>query len=136
MKIARGILRTFGWGAYVFWGVLGYRGLRLIFHQENRRPWRYILVDVLVIAVFCSLLSSLGPILVDKNFGGLVGKGIINFLTVLFGTLGRAFSLLRADGGRFVLAAEPASGGNFAVAVEPAETGLAGMAPSRGRPRR
>jgi S-DNA-T family DNA segregation ATPase FtsK/SpoIIIE len=91
MKIARATLRAFGWGSYVFWGVLGYRGLRLILHQENRRPWRYILIDILLISAFCSLLSSLGPILVDQNYGGLIGKGIINFLTTLFGRWGALF---------------------------------------------
>jgi len=89
--VARSTLRTLGWGAYAFWAILGYRGLRLILHRENRRPWRYILVDFLLLGFFCALLSSLGPILVDKNFGGLVGKAVSGFFATLFGHWGSLF---------------------------------------------
>src|SRR5438552_19089274 len=56
--LARGILRAFGQGSYILWLLLGYRGFRLIAHQEDRRPWRYIFVDGLLVVSACALFSS------------------------------------------------------------------------------
>ena len=97
MNIARGIFRTFGWGgAYVFWGGLGLSWRCVLFFiKKTAAPGAIFSSIFLLISVFCSLLSSLGPILVDQNFGGLVGKGIIGFLAVTFWALGRAVFILR-----------------------------------------
>jgi S-DNA-T family DNA segregation ATPase FtsK/SpoIIIE len=99
MLVARAMLRTFGWGAYALWLQLEYRGLRLIFHKENRQPWRYVLVDVFLLAVFSALVSSFGMALVDKNFGGLLGKGISSFLMEMFGRVGSLMVLSALMGG-------------------------------------
>src|SRR6266700_3632925 len=72
--LACAMLRAFGLGSHLLWALIGYRGLRLIFHREDRRPWRYVLVDGLLVVAFCALLTSFGGLFLDKNFGGYSGK--------------------------------------------------------------
>src|SRR5262245_12287855 len=64
--LARGILRAFGQGSYLLWGLLAYRGVRLILHREERRPWRYVLVDGLLVLAACALLTAFGTLFLDK----------------------------------------------------------------------
>ena len=58
--LARGVLRAFGQGSFLMWALIGYRGFRLIFHREDRRPWRYVLVDGFLVVAACALLTSFG----------------------------------------------------------------------------
>ncbi len=89
--LARSITRAMGQGAYLVWGLLGYRGLRLVLNQENRRPWRYILADGLILAAACAFLTSFGQIFLDLNPGGYIGKGAIRMLSEWFGRWGGFF---------------------------------------------
>ncbi len=89
--LARAVLRAFGQGSYLLWGLLGYRGARLIFHREERRPWRYVLVDGLLVVSACALLTSFGTIFLDKNPGGYSGKFAAQLFVELFGRWGGFF---------------------------------------------
>jgi S-DNA-T family DNA segregation ATPase FtsK/SpoIIIE len=89
--LARATLRAFGQGSYVLWGLIGYRGIRLILQKEERRPWRYVLVDVLLVFAACALLTSFGTIFLDKNPGGYSGKFAAQLSLELFGRWGGFF---------------------------------------------
>jgi DNA segregation ATPase FtsK/SpoIIIE, S-DNA-T family len=89
--LARGTLRAFGQGSYLLWALVGYRGIRLILHREDRRPWRYILVDGLLVLAACALLTSFGSVFLDKNYGGYSGKFASQFFVNLFGRWGGLF---------------------------------------------
>ncbi len=89
--VARAVTRSFGKGSFVLWGLLAYRGARLIFNKEERRPWRYILVDALLVVASCALLTSFGLIFLDKNFGGYSGKLLSTIFNNLFGRWGGLF---------------------------------------------
>jgi len=91
MMLARSMLRAFGQGVYLLWALIGYRGLRLILHREERRPWRYVLVDGFLIVSACGLISSFGIIFIDKNPGGFAGKFMSQLFTDLFGRWGGLF---------------------------------------------
>ncbi len=89
--LARATLRAFGQGIYLLWALIGYRGIRLIFHREERRPWRYVLVDGLLVLAFCALLTSFGGLFLDKNFGGYSGKFAAQLFKEFFGRWGGFF---------------------------------------------
>jgi len=89
--LARGILRAFGEGSFLLWALLGYRGARLIFHREDRRPWRYVLVDGILVLSACALITTMGTIFLDKNLGGYSGKFSAQLLDGLFGRWGGFF---------------------------------------------
>jgi S-DNA-T family DNA segregation ATPase FtsK/SpoIIIE len=89
--LARAVLRAFGHGSYLLWALIGYRGTRLIFHREERRPWRYVLVDGLLVLAFCALLTSFGGLFLDKNFGGYSGKFAAQLFKEFFGRWGGFF---------------------------------------------
>lgn len=91
MMLARSMLRAFGQAVYLFWALVGYRGLRLILHREERRPWRYVLVDGLLVLAACALATSFGMIFIDKNPGGYAGKFTAQLFTDLFGRWGGLF---------------------------------------------
>jgi S-DNA-T family DNA segregation ATPase FtsK/SpoIIIE len=86
--LARSLLRGFGLGAYFVTVLVAYRGIRLLLHREQRRPWRYVTVDLLLLASACATISSFGRIFWDRNFGGYVGKMATETLTGLFGRWG------------------------------------------------
>jgi len=90
--IAKGSLRIFGQAVYPLFALIFYRGCRLLLHRENREPYRYVLVDGLLLASFCSLIASFGILVIGSNYGGLVGKGIHQLLTQMFGKWGALFS--------------------------------------------
>ncbi|HVO32897.1 MAG TPA: DNA translocase FtsK 4TM domain-containing protein, partial [Elusimicrobiota bacterium] len=71
--------------------LLGYRGIRLLFHREERRPWRYLLVDALLVLAFCAVLTSFGLIFLDINPGGMTGRLFADLLSQLFGRGGALF---------------------------------------------
>jgi len=89
--LARGVLRGFGQGSFLLWALVGYRGFRLIFRREDRRPWRYILVDALLVVSACALMTSVGVIFLDKNPGGYSGKFLSQLFSALFGRWGGLF---------------------------------------------
>src|SRR5258708_14211537 len=89
--LVRTLTRSFGQGSYLLWLMVGYRGLRLLFRREKRRPWRYVLVDLLLLTATCGFLSTFGAIFLDINPGGYVGKSIAQFLTPLIGRWGALF---------------------------------------------
>jgi len=89
--LARGVLRAFGQGSYLLWFLVGYRGIRLISHREERRPWRYVLVDGLLVVSACALLTCFGTIFLDKNPGGYSGKFAAQLFGQLFGRWGGLF---------------------------------------------
>jgi S-DNA-T family DNA segregation ATPase FtsK/SpoIIIE len=91
MMLARSVSRAFGQGVYLLWALIGYRGARLILHREERRPWRYVLVDGLLVLSACALLTSFGIIFIDKNPGGYAGKFTAQLFTDLFGRWGGLF---------------------------------------------
>src|SRR5260221_10746716 len=64
--LARSVLKAFGQGSFLLWALIGYRGFRLIFNKEDRRPWRYVFVDALLLVAATGLLTSAGTILVGK----------------------------------------------------------------------
>ena len=98
--LARVVLTAFGQGAYLLWALIGYRGVRLIFHREERRPWRYVLVDALVLIAACAFMTSFGLIFVGKNPGGHAGKFSAQFFERMFGRGGGLFISVTALGGR------------------------------------
>ncbi len=89
--LARGVLRGFGQGSFLLWALIGYRGFRLIFHKEDRRPWRYVLVDGLLVLSACALLTSIGGIFLDKNPAAYSGKFSAQLFGELFGRWGGLF---------------------------------------------
>jgi S-DNA-T family DNA segregation ATPase FtsK/SpoIIIE len=89
--LARASARAFGEGAYLAWFLIAYRGFRLIFHRESRKPWRYVLVDVLLMAAACSFLSAFGQIFLSINPGGHAGRFFNSTLAGLFGRWGAFF---------------------------------------------
>ncbi len=89
--LARSVLRAFGQGSYLLWALLGYRGARLISHREDRRPWRYVLVDAILVVSACALLTSFGVLFIDKNPGGYSGKFASQLFNELFGRWGGFF---------------------------------------------
>jgi S-DNA-T family DNA segregation ATPase FtsK/SpoIIIE len=89
--LARATLRSFGQGSYLLWILLGYRGVRLIMHKEDRRPWRYIFVDVILVFSACALLTSFGILFLGKNPGGYSGKFAAQLFVELFGRWGGFF---------------------------------------------
>lgn len=87
--IARTLLMSFGpVASYILCAGVGYRGVRLLLRQEKRNPWRYVMVDVLLLAAICALVSSFGILVLGFNPGGYAGKGITQVLTELFGAWG------------------------------------------------
>jgi len=100
--IARSFTRAFGQGAYLIWLMAGYRGVRLLFHREERRPWRYVLVDALLLVAACALISSFGSIFLDINPGGYIGKAAAVTLTQMFGRWGALLISLFTLGGLFL----------------------------------
>lgn len=100
--VARGFFRAFGQAGLLLWFFVGYRGFRLLFRREERRPWRYVLVDALLLAGVCSFFSSFGALFLGVNPGGIVGKAFSRFLTHLFGPWG-AFFLSLAILGALIL---------------------------------
>jgi len=100
--VAKGLANAVGQGSYLLWGMIAYRGLRLIFHQENRRPWRYLFPDMLILAVFCTFLSGFGQILLKLNPGGYVGLVGFQFLSNFFGRGGGLFVAFFALGGLLI----------------------------------
>ena len=56
--IARSCSRSFGQGAYLLCALIAYRGVKLLLHREDRRPWRYVLVDALLL-VACVFICRL-----------------------------------------------------------------------------
>ncbi len=97
--VARAVTKAFGQGAYALWILLGYRGVRLIFHRETRRPLRYLFVDVLLLLAGCALLTTFGAIFLDMNFGGYAGKFTSGFFMQFFGKGGGLFISLALVGG-------------------------------------
>lgn len=89
--VARSFFRAFGQGAYLLWALGGYRGARLLFQRERRRPWRYVLVDGLLGVVACGVLTSFGEIFLDRNPGGYLGQFLASSLGQLFGRWGALF---------------------------------------------
>jgi len=89
--LARSVLRAFGQGIFLLWGLIGYRGLRLVLHREERRPWRYVLVDGLLVISACALITSFGAIFLDKNPGGYAGKFTAQLFDQMFGRWGGLF---------------------------------------------
>lgn len=94
--IARSLSRGFGQATYVLLFLFGYRGLRLILRKEERRPWRYLLVDALIISAVCALFSSYGILFLSTpsqvfNPAGYLGKALATVLTQLLGTWGALF---------------------------------------------
>src|SRR5438552_12549835 len=89
--LARGVLRAFGQGSFLLWALLGYRGVRLLIHHEDRRPWRYVLVDGILVVATCALVSSFGILFLDNNPGGYSGKFASQFFVRLFGRWGGLF---------------------------------------------
>jgi len=89
--LARGTLRAIGKGSYLLWLLIAYRGVRLILHKEERRPWRYVLVDTMLVLSFSALLTSSGILFIDKNFGGYSGKFAAQLFVELFGRWGGFF---------------------------------------------
>src|SRR5438876_12444559 len=67
--LARNTLRAFGQTSYLLWALLGYRGIRLIFHREERRPWRYLFVDGILVLAASALVTSFSTLFMDRNFG-------------------------------------------------------------------
>ena len=101
--LVRTLTRSFGLaGSYFLWLLVGYRGARLLFRREKRRPWRYVLVDVLLLAAFCGLVSSFGAIFLDINPGGYTGKSAAQFLTQLFGRWGALLISVFVGAGLFM----------------------------------
>src|SRR5579863_3905027 len=72
--IARTGSRSLGQVTYLLWALIAYRGIKLLLHREDRRPWRYVLVDALLLAAACSLIACFGLIFLDINPGGYLGK--------------------------------------------------------------
>lgn len=95
----KGLNRAFGHGTYILLGLLGYRGLRLILRREERRPWRYLLVDLFLVSAGCVLITSSASILAYPNPAGHLGKALAAFFTQLFGIGGAFFISLFAVGG-------------------------------------
>jgi S-DNA-T family DNA segregation ATPase FtsK/SpoIIIE len=89
--VARTGSRSFGTGIYLLWALIAYRGIRLLLHKEDRRPWRYVLVDLLLLVAACSLIACFGSIFLDLNPGGYVGKMAMLTLVQLFGRWGGLF---------------------------------------------
>src|SRR5439155_22426490 len=89
--LARSVLRAFGRGSFLLWALLGYRGVRLLIHHEDRRPWRYVLVDGILVVATCALVSSFGILFLDNNPGGYSGKFVSQFFVRLFGRWGGFF---------------------------------------------
>src|SRR6185437_8260741 len=87
----RALSRAFGQCQYLLWFLIGYRGFRLILNREDRRPWRYLLVDLLLLAAACCLVSSFGGIFLGLNPGGYLGKISDATLSQLFGRGGAFF---------------------------------------------
>lgn len=96
--LARVTMRAFGKGSYVLWLLLAYRGFKLIFHRESRRPWRYLTVDILLILAGCAFLTSFGTIFLESNFGGYAGKFSSGLFTQFFGRGGGLFISLATVG--------------------------------------
>ncbi len=91
MMLARSTLRAFGQGSYLVWLLVGYRGIRLILHRETRQPWRYLLVDALLVISASAVLSSFGSLFLDMNPGGYAGKMMSGLLKQFFGAWGGFF---------------------------------------------
>lgn len=100
--IGKGLARAVGQGAYLLWAMIAYRGLRLILHRENRRPWRYLFPDLLILAVTCAFLSGFGQIFLDLNPAGYLGRGAIQFFNQFFGRGGGLFVAFFALGGLLI----------------------------------
>jgi S-DNA-T family DNA segregation ATPase FtsK/SpoIIIE len=101
--LVRMMTRAIGYaGSYVFWTLAGYRGLRLLLRREARRPWRYVLVDLLLIAAICAVVSSFGAIFLDINPGGYAGKSLAQILTQGFGRWGALFVSISVATGLFL----------------------------------
>jgi len=87
-KLAWLTSQALGQGAYLLWALIGYRAIRLLAHREDRRPWRYLLVDGLLQVSVCAFLFMFGALFLDLNPGGIVGKSIGQQFTLLFGPIG------------------------------------------------
>jgi DNA segregation ATPase FtsK/SpoIIIE, S-DNA-T family len=84
------LTKSFGkFGSYFLWTLVGYRGLRLVFRREKRRPWRYVLVDAFLLAGICVFATSFGQVFLDGlNSGGYTGKALAQIFGQLFGRWG------------------------------------------------
>ncbi|MFA5975624.1 MAG: DNA translocase FtsK 4TM domain-containing protein [Elusimicrobiota bacterium] len=91
---ARSVSRGVGQAALLLWFFIGYRAFRLLFRREDRHPWRYVLVDAVLLAAVCFFLSAFGERFLDINPGGYLGKASHLF-----------FSHLLGKGGSFLLSA-------------------------------
>ena len=89
-------------GSYFLFTLVGYRGARLLFRREKRRPWRYVLVDLLLLAAFCSLVTTFSAIFLEINPGGFLGKAAAQFLTPLFGRWGALLISVFVGAGLFM----------------------------------
>jgi DNA segregation ATPase FtsK/SpoIIIE, S-DNA-T family len=88
---ARAMIRGLGQASYLLWFLLGYRGVRLLVNREDRRPWRYLLVDGLLVTSFTAFITSFGILLLDLNPGGILGKTLFGLLSDMFGRWGGFF---------------------------------------------
>jgi S-DNA-T family DNA segregation ATPase FtsK/SpoIIIE len=87
--LVRFMTRTFGIaGSYFLCALILYRGFRLLVRQEKRRPWRYVMVDVLLVVDFCAFLTCFGAIFLDLNPGGYLGRSLAGVATQMFGRWG------------------------------------------------
>jgi S-DNA-T family DNA segregation ATPase FtsK/SpoIIIE len=89
--LARAVLQAFGQCAFLLWALIIYRGVRLILHREERRPWRYVFVDALLVVSACALVTSFGQIFLNVNPGGHAGKFAAQLFIELFGRWGGLF---------------------------------------------
>ncbi len=103
VMIARTLLLSFGTaGSYFLCAGIGYRGIRLLFRREKRNPWRYVMVDLLLLAAICALVSSFGAIFLGLNPGGYTGKSLTQVLTQLFGRWGALLISVSMTGALFL----------------------------------
>lgn len=97
--LARVVLKAFGQAAFALWALLAYRGFKLIFHREERRPWRYLFVDLLLLLAGSAFLTSFGAIFFEMNPGGLAGKFVSRLFLQYFGRWGGFLISLAIVGG-------------------------------------
>jgi hypothetical protein len=88
----RALLRGIGESAVVMWGLLSYRGVLLILRHEDRQPWRFLLVDLLLLVALCAFLSGFTALAhFQTNLGGALGKATFGVFEQLLGFYGGLF---------------------------------------------